>query len=360
VRPFFRTLRKRRAVAAARREEHRVRRLLLLIQARLGSPHEQPNDIEAAGHLVHRLISLAQAIACPLPPPMKSKNSFYSFLRHAAGVIGGSLVGNPDPRLAALGWALGALATSWGVSDEFKAENPGMKPPAGNGHVGMILFCFLAASVCTTFTGCASGSGAKATPAQLEARAYALVNTAGVVIAHDNPELAGEIQRIAAGVDAVFEKGVLTPEQLKAFLGALNVPEDKRLLVAVGVNNAYELYKAETGQELIDVSNPVAAAILRGVKRGITDAIALTQAFQPKTSMLFRTDAMPELVSGFQPAPSAMTCELTMRDAVTGYSGLTTSTLKWEELSPLQQEEVRRWWRSAGVGEHMPAEWAAK
>jgi hypothetical protein len=284
VRQFFRTLRKRRAVAAARREEHRVRRLLRLIQARLGSPHEQPNDIEAAGHLVHRLISLAQAIACPLPPPMKSKNSFYSFLRHAAGVIGGSLVGNPDPRLAALGWALGALATTWGVSDEFTAENPSMKPPTSNGHVGMILFCFLAAGVCTTFTGCASSPGAiKASPAQLEARAYALVNTGAVLVANDKPELIAEIGRIAAGVDAVFEKGTLTPEQLNTFLAALNVPEEKRLLLAVGLNNAYQLYTSETGKPLVDVTDPTAAGILKGVKRGITDAIAFSQAFTVRT-----------------------------------------------------------------------------
>lgn len=280
MRQFLRNLRKRWIVACAIREERRVLRLHRIIEARLGSPEEQPNDIEAVAHLSHRLISLAQAIAFPLPPPMKSKNSFYSFLRHAAGIIGGSLTSNPDPRLAALGWALGALATGWGVNDEFKAENNG-KSLIGKSEVPLLVFAFIGAAVCSTFTGCAGSPGTGATPAQLEARAYALVNTAGVIVAHDNPELASEIERIATGVDAVFANGVLTPEQLKAFLGALNVPEEKRLLVAVGVNNAYELYKAETGKELIEVSNPAAAAILRGVKRGITDAIALTQAFSP-------------------------------------------------------------------------------
>lgn len=281
MRQFLRNLRKRWLVACAIREERRVLRLHRIIEARLGSPEEQPNDIEAVAHLTHRLISLAQAIAFPLPPPMKSKNSFYSFLRHAASVAGGALFTNPDPRLQALGVVLGALGTGWGVNDEFKAENSG-KSLIGKSEVPLVVFAFIGASLLTLVSGgCAGSPGTGATPAQLEARAYALVNTAGVIVAHDNPELASEIERIATGVDAVFANGVLTSEQLKAFLGALNVPEEKRLLVAVGVNNAYELYKAETGKELIEVSNPAAAAILRGVKRGITDAIALTQAFSP-------------------------------------------------------------------------------
>lgn len=209
---------------------------------------------------------------------MKTKNTFFSFLRHFASTAGGVLLANPDPRFQALGAVLSAFGAGWGMQDEHAAENPGMKLPPGPPSAAMLILSFASFAIASFTSGCASGP---ATPAQLEARAYALVNTAGVLVAKDDPALAAEIERIAAGVDAVFEKGVLTPQQLAAFLAAINVPEDKRALLVIGLNNAYELYKAETGRDLIEVSNPTAAAILRGVKRGITDAIAITQALKP-------------------------------------------------------------------------------
>ena len=209
---------------------------------------------------------------------MKLKNTFLSILRHTLTTVGGVLIASPEPQSAAIGAILVSIGGLWGARDEHKAENPGAKSAIGGGVSMLVLGLagFLAAS---TFTGCAS-LGAKATPAQLEARAYALINTAGVVVIADNPGAVAEIERIAAGVDAVFANGTLTPEQLSNFLTALKVPEEKRLLLAIGLNNAYQLYTAETGRPLVDVSDPSAAAILRGVRRGITDAIAFSQAFQ--------------------------------------------------------------------------------
>jgi hypothetical protein len=56
-------------VAKAKLKEAELTRLYETIKARLGTPDQQPNDIEAVAEIAHRLISVAQALLYPLPPP---------------------------------------------------------------------------------------------------------------------------------------------------------------------------------------------------------------------------------------------------------------------------------------------------
>lgn len=46
-------------LASARKKEAELLATLHIIEARLGTPGEQPNDIEAAREIAHRLVSIA-------------------------------------------------------------------------------------------------------------------------------------------------------------------------------------------------------------------------------------------------------------------------------------------------------------
>jgi hypothetical protein len=213
---------------------------------------------------------------------MKFKNTFLSALRHTLTTVGGMLSVSPEPQTMAIGILLVAIGTGWGAKDEHSAENPGGKSSIGSGVAGLLVFACLGALASLGFTGCATGGG-KVDPARAEARAYTLVNTAAVLVLADDPGAADELRSVAAGVDTVFTLGTLSPEQLNTFLEALQVPPEKRLLLAVALNNAYQLYTAETGRPLVDVNDPTAAAILKGVRRAINDALRFSTAFPPQT-----------------------------------------------------------------------------
>jgi hypothetical protein len=213
---------------------------------------------------------------------MKTKNTFLSFLRHAASLAGGILIANPDPRFQALGAVLGALGAGWGMKDEHAAENPGApKSPVG-GSVGMILLtfaCFIGAS---TFTGCAGAPGtSRLDPVRVETNATRLAKAASLVVLNSDPDEAAELKKIADRIEVVITRGTLSHEQIALFLDALDVKPKNRLLVAALVTELTGIFTDLTGQTLPDISHPLASATLRGVRAGITEALALQAAVQP-------------------------------------------------------------------------------
>lgn len=210
---------------------------------------------------------------------MKFKNTFLSIVRHTLTTVGGVLIANPDPRYQAIGAGLVAIGGLWGAGDESKAENPGAKPGAGVAPV--LVFCLLASGLCIGFTGCASAPGAAPAPVRTELAAYTLTKNAGLLVLAKEPGAADELRAVAAGVDTVFTLGTLSPQQLATFLDALHVRPESRLLIGSALSDAYNLYTATTGKPLVDASDPTAAAILKGVRRGIDDALAFSAAFQP-------------------------------------------------------------------------------
>lgn len=208
-----------------------------------------------------------------------NKAQLIGFLRHMASVAGGVLIANPDPRIMAAGALLSALAT--GHSYAVKRDP---KSPIGTNVAPLLVLACVLAGVGLGTVGCKTASGAPDT-ARTELVAYTSVKTAAVVVLQRDPGAADELQRIAAGVDTVFAKGSLDAGQLAAFLDSIKVRPEHRLIVASALSDAYSIYTATTGKPLVDVADPQAAAILRGVRRAVTDALALQKALAPSPAL---------------------------------------------------------------------------
>lgn len=210
---------------------------------------------------------------------MKFKNTFLSIVRHTLTTVGGVLIANPDPRYAAIGAGLVAIGGLWGAGDENKAENGGKSSGIPVSVLALGLVGFIAA---TTFTGCASAPGTtQFDPVRIEANATRLAKGASLVVLNSDPEEAAELRKIADRINVVIARGTLSHEQIALFLDALDVKPKNRLLVAALVTELTAIFTDLTGQTLPDISHPLASATLRGVKQGITEALALQAAVQP-------------------------------------------------------------------------------
>jgi len=209
---------------------------------------------------------------------MKFQNTFFSLLRHAITTIGGALVVSPEPQTKAIGIVLMALGGLWGSADEYKAENP--TSPLNVPPAAMLMLCaLLGAGLSFGVSGCATAPGAVGNPALQEQAAYTGTKTAVLLVLQNEPKAEVALVALADGIDAVFTSGKLSPEQLKMALDALKVSPKSQLLIASAINDAYGLYTAATGQQVIVVTDPTATAILKGVKRGITEGIAFAHTF---------------------------------------------------------------------------------
>jgi len=213
---------------------------------------------------------------------MKFKNTLLSLLRHSLTMAGGALAISPDPKLQALGIVLAALGSGWGAKDEHTAENPGAKSSGGASIVPLIAFAIVGALASVTFTGCVNAPGtSQLDPVKVEENTARLAKIASLAALTTEPGAASELQRISAGVDAVFARGTLTPQQINVFLDELKVEPKNRLLMAGLITELYTIFTDLTGQTLPDISHPLAIATLNGLKRGITEALALQAAVQP-------------------------------------------------------------------------------
>lgn len=222
---------------------------------------------------------------------MQLKNSTLSFIRHLLTSVGTAIAtASPDPTTKAIAAAVAAAAAAWGVQDEYLAENPGSKPPTlPPGVVAPVVAVLIGIAASIGFTGCAttaSNSSAPAASAETQRlAAYTLTKNATLLILQKEPGAEASLAAVSAGIDAVFAKGELTPEQLKAALDALKVSPKSQLLLASALTDAYNLYVAATGQKIVVTTDPTATAILKGVQQGIGDGIAFARAFQPPTTV---------------------------------------------------------------------------
>lgn len=211
---------------------------------------------------------------------MKFKNTLLSLLRHGLTMAGGALAISPDPKMQALGIVLAALGSGWGAKDEHSAENPGAKP--GAGVLPLIAFALIGALASVTVTGCVNTPGtSQLDPVRTEANATRLAKVASLAVLTSEPAASSELARVADRIDLVLNRGTLTPEQIGAFLDALKIEERNRLLVAGLVTELTGIFTELTGQTIPDLTHPLATATLRGVQRGIRDALALQAAVQP-------------------------------------------------------------------------------
>lgn len=143
-----------------------------------------------------------------------------------------------------------------------------------------ILILGLAILGLSVFPGCATtGTVSADKAATQELAAYTLTKNAMLIVLQQEPAAEGPLTLLAGGIDSVFTSGQLTPEQLKRALDALKVRPKSQILIASALTDAYNLYVAATGKTLVVTTDPTAAAILRGVRRGITDGITFAHAF---------------------------------------------------------------------------------
>lgn len=213
---------------------------------------------------------------------MKIQNTTFSFFRHLLTTVGGVLAASPEPTSKAIGIVLAAVGAAWGMYDEHKAENPSgmtLPPPSGGAAVSLLLCAILGMGLGLGVSGCATVGTNPDKSALQEQAAYTGTKTAVLIVLQNEPQAEAALTALASGVDTVFTTGALTPAQLKAALDALKVQPRSQLLIASALNDAYALYTAATGQKVVITTDPTAAAILRGVKRGITDGIAFAHAF---------------------------------------------------------------------------------
>jgi hypothetical protein len=217
---------------------------------------------------------------------MKLKNTLLSIVRMAL-VSGGTYLVNSGKLSAGdaqalTGLGLAILGAIWDAKDEHSAENPGLTlPTLPPGAVRLLVgMCILGSAL--TFTGCASApGGAPIDVVRVEKNATRIVKVAAIYALQTEPGAGAELQRISAGVDTVFGRGSLTPEQLNAFLDELKVRPENRLLMAAAITEVYEIITDLTGAKLPDITHPVVVAALNGVKAGIAEALALQAAVQP-------------------------------------------------------------------------------
>lgn len=214
---------------------------------------------------------------------MKLTNSTLSFIRHLLTSVGTAVATlSPDPMTKIIASAVATAAASWGIHDEFTAENPGSGlklPPPGGAVVTLLTICALL-GFSMSLTGCASvGSTAPASVETQRLAAYTLSKNATILVLQKEPGAEASLVKLTAGIDAVFSAGELTPEQIKAALDALKVSPKNQLLIASALTDAYNLYVAATGKKIVVTTDPTAKAILDGVKSGISDGVAFAKAF---------------------------------------------------------------------------------
>jgi hypothetical protein len=214
-----------------------------------------------------------------------NKQQAIGLFRHAITIAGTVLTTSTDVRYQAIGAALIIAAAGHSVSA--KRIRPLQVPDMNVPGPHVFMFALLGLASFGLF-GCSSVPSSTA-PGQAEYAAaitQPVVKNVVVPILSKNPDLEPALVAVATGIEVVFQKGTLTPEQLREFVDALAVKYPKlderdRLVLGSAIWDAYTIYTQLSGKTIVEVTDPTARAMLEAFRQGITDGIAFYHAFRP-------------------------------------------------------------------------------
>lgn len=223
-----------------------------------------------------------------------NKDQAIGLLRHAATIAGTILSTSTDARYQAAGVALIAIA----AGHSYRAKRvPKLQVPDINLPGVHVFACALLGAFALGMMGCSSVPS-ESGPSQAEYAAaitQPVVKNVVVPILSKNPDLEPALLAVASGIDVVFNKGTLTPEQLREFVDSLSakypkLDERDKLVLGSAIWDAYTIYTRMTGKTVVVVSDPTARALLEAFRQGINDGIAFYHAFKPTQTTFLPTN----------------------------------------------------------------------
>jgi hypothetical protein len=245
-----------------------------------------------------------------------NRAQIFGLLRHAATVAGGVLLASGtqsnSPTQSGIGLLLTLLgggaslakhaepaaqvtiatsSTSSGPASAPTAEAAPAPTPSPINTIVPLILAALLVGIGFVGTACSSTSttGGKINIDAAAAITQIAVKNIVVPVLTRNPSLEPAFIDLAAGIDDVFARGELTPEQITAFVAVLGkkysgLKEQDLLLITSAIEDAYTLYSTTTGKKILVTTDPDAAKVLLGFKNGLLSGISFYHATQGITA----------------------------------------------------------------------------
>lgn len=136
-------------------------------------------------------------------------------------------------------------------------------------------------------TGCTTGQGIVTSPdvAQLVTQTV-ITNTVPAVL-NKNPKYEAALLALVDGVDLVFNKGTLTPEDVNAYLTLIaaktGLDDQTKFLLGSAMLDLFNIYTKTYGVKVATTADPRFVAILNAFKDGVREGINRYHVFKPAT-----------------------------------------------------------------------------